>query len=204
MEDDKEELVAVRASEKIALRPVYYQLSLPGSCETIYLRSGVYQKLKTAAERLPEGLSLLVYDGWRSLELQKYLYENYRAALVASLGPLGESLVNNYVVAPDEDPPHLSGAAVDCGLVDRYGQEVDMGGFYDELSERSETDFYERYPDPLGYRQRRRVLVEALEGAGFSNYPGEWFHYDCGTAFQASRDGSKVLYRSLYTAPSQT
>jgi D-alanyl-D-alanine dipeptidase len=57
----------------------------------------------------------------------------------------------------------------------RTGQPVDMGGTYDEATERSFPD----YPVVSGLqRWHREVLRRALEDEGFIRIVDEWWHFD--------------------------
>ena len=70
-----------------------------------------------------------------------------------------------------------------------------MGGVFDDPAELSHTAYFEKinaeqatgqYRLPLGYTEalrNRRLLYWAMTGAGFANYPYEWWHFDWGTQF---------------------
>jgi D-alanyl-D-alanine dipeptidase len=96
-----------------------------------------------------------------------------------------EQETQKFVPIPSTDPckpsPHLTGGAVDLALGDADGNPFDMGGEFDELTRRTEPDFYEAAqagtPERV-FRDRRRLLRRSLESAGFTNYPEEWWHFD--------------------------
>ena len=80
---------------------------------------------------MPNGYKLLIYDGWRSFELQISLYE-YLIALVKKIyGFKSETETINYLSTfavpgysnPKHPSPHLTGGAVDLTIIDNTGNE---------------------------------------------------------------------------------
>src|SRR5581483_7737686 len=57
--------------------PRYHLRGLPGALESCWLREAVAERLARAAASLPDGLRLLVWDGYRNLETQAALYRGY-------------------------------------------------------------------------------------------------------------------------------
>lgn len=83
---------------------------------------------------------------------------------------------HEFVADPAKGSRHNRGCAVDLTLYDlKSGQEVEMTGAYDEMSERS-------YPTYAGgtreQRARRDLLRRAMEKQGFAIYESEWWHFD--------------------------
>ncbi len=68
---------------------------------------------------------------------------------------------------------HNQGVAIDLTLVRASdGTELDMGTPFDEFSSRSHT------ANASGtVAENRRILVDAMAAAGFSNYSSEWWHF---------------------------
>ena len=68
------------------------------------------------------------------------------------------------------------GAAVDVSLFDlKTGEVVDMGGAYDEFSERSRPD----YPGGTSLQRWHRILLrQIMKEQGFTVYEHEWWHFD--------------------------
>jgi len=83
-------------------------------------------------------------------------------------------------------PTHNTGGAIDLTLRRlEDGQELFMGGIFDDADSISSTRFYE---DPthssqsaLEARRNRRLLYHSMSKAGFANYHHEWWHFDLGT-----------------------
>src|SRR5690606_20431108 len=81
---------------------------------------------------------------------------------------------------------HSTGAAIDLTLREiRTKQFLFMGGIFDDPSELSHTDYFERPDAPTGAsateaRRNRRLLYWAMINEGFASLPSEWWHYDYG------------------------
>src|SRR5215831_3682589 len=79
-----------------------------------------------------EGYGLLVFDGYRPWSVTKQFWD---------LTPADKKV---FVADPQKGSKHNRGCAVDLTLYDlKTGKEIDMGGAYDEMSDRS----YETYPE---------------------------------------------------------
>lgn len=85
---------------------------------------------------------------------------------------------------------HMSGSAMDISVLDRLtGQEVDRGGPYLEMSERTPM----QSPFISAAAQRNREEITAIMGAaGFVFYPYEFWHYNSGDAYERILRDSKT------------
>jgi D-alanyl-D-alanine dipeptidase len=135
--------------------------------------------------------------------LQSRLYNDYKAELVDSSSLDGaelEDLVAKFVSMPSSDPthpsPHLTGGAVDLTLTDLTGTPLDMGSSFDELTERSYTDYYGTTSDNSHtiFRERREMLLAVMHGVGFTNFESEWWHFDYGDQFWAEAMSRSAVY----------
>ncbi|WP_232835996.1 M15 family metallopeptidase [Actinocorallia populi] len=158
------------------------------------LRSGVLERLLHAQQALPEGLLLLVVEGYRPPALQSRYFEEYRDSLAAAHPDwFAEQLhraASRYVSPPDI-APHSAGAAVDLTLVTTDGRELDMGTPVNASPEESSGRCYTD-ADGLSAEARanRKVLSTALREAGLVNYPTEWWHWSYGDRYWALATGS--------------
>jgi zinc D-Ala-D-Ala dipeptidase len=90
---------------------------------------------------------------------------------------------------PATPPPHSTGAAVDVTLFDTQTQTlVEMGSPIDELSPRSQPDYFakimadETVDAPMREQaaiadRHRQILYQVMREAGFQRHPGEWWHF---------------------------
>ncbi len=111
-----------------------------------------------------DGYGLLIFDGYRPWDITKVFWDS-------------TSRENKKFVAnPRKGSKHNRGCAVDLSLYDlKTGTEVEMGGLYDEMSERS----YPKYEGGTEeQRKSRELLIQVMESNGFKVYDYEWWHFD--------------------------
>ena len=106
------------------------------------------------------GLTLKIFDAYRSQEAQEALW----AVLP----------VPGYVADPANGSNHTRGVAVDLTLLDRTGNELDMGTPVDTMTPASHH-FYAALPADI--LVNRMVLLTIMLEAGFVHHPTEWWHY---------------------------
>ena len=111
-----------------------------------------------------QGFGLLIHDGYRPWYVTKTFWDATPVEL--------RWLVAN----PAHGSRHNRGCAVDLTLYDlRTGRPIDMGGTYDEATERSYPD----YPVTTDLaRWHRELLRQVLEDEGFTRNFDEWWHFD--------------------------
>ncbi|MBQ9390451.1 MAG: M15 family metallopeptidase [Synergistaceae bacterium] len=201
MEHNEKLIPASMYPERILTRSFYFTERLPGSYPEIWVRESVYERLLVAAESLPEGLRLIIWDGWRSFELQTYLYSTLFGRIKAEGFSDDEAHKRTkiFVAYPSKDDDnvsaHLTGGAVDLTLADKYGHYLPMGGDFDDTGDHSRTDYYDNdIPENYIPRWNRKTLYRVMTQAGFTNYESEWWHYDLGDRNWAMRKGTEEVY----------
>jgi D-alanyl-D-alanine dipeptidase len=158
-----------------------------------HLRSGLVERLLFAQERLPDEYRLLLVEGYRPYELQERYFTGYRQHL-ETLDPTLDGresfrLASRYV-SPPVVAPHVSGAAIDLTLMDRAGEQVDMGTVINATPEDSAGGCYFSADNISSEaRHHRDVLAAALTSAGLVNYPTEWWHWSFGDRYWALMTG---------------
>ncbi|MCE4944129.1 dipeptidase [Streptomyces albulus] len=157
-------------------------------------RAGVCARLRTAVAGLPAGWGFLVVEGHRSSAEQARRFARYQDSLRAAghTDPAELHRRTAAFVAPVEVAPHCAGAALDLTLVDDRGRALDMGGAVNG----HRTGDEERCPFdapglPARARHHRALLGRALGGAGFVNYPSEWWHWSYGDRYWALLTGAR-------------
>ena len=115
-------------------------------------------------ELKPLGFGLMIFDGYRPWSVTKTFWD---------ITPEEDKI---FVADPKEGSRHNRGSAIDLSLFDLVtGEEVEMTGLYDEMTERS-------YPDYDGgtanQREMRDLLRSKMEVHGFVVYEFEWWHFD--------------------------
>lgn len=150
---------------------------------------------------------LYIFDAYRPLAVQRFMANHAYQSLIQERDLDEVRLTNRereglwqevYTIwaPPNENPltppPHSTGAAVDLTILDTQTQAcVEMGSPIDELSVRSQPDYFARLieagqaePEDLTYvklvSKNRLILAEAMVQAGFQRHPGEWWHFCLG------------------------
>ena len=80
----------------------------------------------------------------------------------------------DYVTPPKKGSMHSRGSAVDLTLLDKNGNEIDMGTPYDTFSDKAHYDYQDLPKEILSQRQ---FLRRTLEQVGFSGIRTEWWHF---------------------------
>ena len=185
VKENGEPLVSIRNSvPEIISRPVYQA----SQGEDQFVRHSVADMLAKAQSFLPDGLQLVLFDGWRSIELQRQLYEQEYAVQASRLyGRDQASIVaetQRYVSVPSSSgevpSPHNTGGAVDVAIM-KDDELLDFGTRHDDMSERSALVYAEMNASlGVAARDNRRMLYYAMTKAGFEPYVDEWWHYNYG------------------------
>ena len=174
------------------------------------LRSGVVARLlkaEKALKRREPGLRLAIFDAWRPIPVQAFMVEHSIAELCRERGvdrregPALEQVIRDVgrfwappSRNPSTPPPHSTGAAVDLTLASLSGTPLEMGGAIDAIGAISEPDHYNGSDDDVGrlWNQRRRLLADVMDSAGFAQHPNEWWHYSHGDQLWAWRSGADI------------
>lgn len=182
-----EPLVAL-VGDRITLLNSYLRAGWPHATTQQWLRAQTLDRLRDAAEALPDEFGLAVFDGWRPLELQQELFD-------ANEDPGVDSEVWTMVAPPSADPatppPHLTGGTVDLTLTWR-GQPLALGTDFDDTTPQAELDAYEHTPGAV--QALRRLLFHTLRDAGFIALKEEWWHYEYGTRLWSGITGAPTMY----------
>lgn len=173
-----------------------------GMVRTPKVRKGVAERLAQAAEALPDGVDMVIIEGFRPLAQQRFMYEELKKEFAARHPEWGKATlhrITNTMSAPPDDPcppPHSTGGAVDLSLLRVKGGEwLDMTLPF-EMDETSAPGDTPGLSDEA--KANRRLLFDALEKTGLTNYLGEWWHWSYGDSGWALRVGAeKALYDRL-------
>lgn len=194
----------------IASPHAYQKLGAPyGSTSPYYLRQSVLAALLQAQSYLQQShpdWQIQIFDAYRPVAVQQFMVDHTFAETVHTQGLALENLtpeqrqtiwqhVYQIWAIPSQDPatppPHSTGAAVDVTLVDDQSQTVFMGSPIDEISPRSQPDYFaliaknpqielsERDQANLA-NYHRQLLQDVMISAEFRRHPTEWWHFSLG------------------------
>jgi D-alanyl-D-alanine dipeptidase len=154
-----------------------------------HVRSGVAGRLLEAQQLLPAGFELMVIEAFRPAELQRQLFDGYANELGRTFPEWTASEAHRAAsrwVAPVANAPHTAGAAVDLTLSSSDGVELDLGCPEAATPEESAGACYmDAATIGAEARAHREILRAAMTGAGFVNYPTEWWHWSYGDRYWA-------------------
>ncbi|MDB4984277.1 MAG: peptidase vanX D-ala-D-ala dipeptidase [Patescibacteria group bacterium] len=177
--ETNEELVEIFPTEKIILMPIEL---FPGITTSFMVRKSVFGKIHQAAALLPEGIALVVIEGYRSMSKQKMCWER-KWNIVKSEHPDWNDdkidiEVRQVVARPVGISNHVCGGAVDVMLAKTNGELLDFGTQYAAATEaeRPKAPMFAKGLTDVQIKNRT-LLREAMESVGFVWYPGEWWHY---------------------------
>ncbi|MCG8532376.1 MAG: M15 family metallopeptidase [Desulfovibrionales bacterium] len=193
--EEGEDIVSLsELGDLISIQPTYWLAGIEGSFPGCYVRASVLQKLEEASRLLPDGLRLMVLDGWRSQTTQRSLFNDCYSVLRKQHPELEQSVVTQrakqFVALPSENAtrpsPHSTGGAVDLMIVDNNDQQLFFGAPFDFPGDISTTRYYEELLEKgemLDAQNEqamynRRLLYDVMIAAGFVNYHNEWWHFE--------------------------
>jgi len=186
---------------------------VPNNTDYTKLRETVYDKLLAAQKLLPKGLHFRLYEAYRSINLQKKLFDARFEKVKKQHSEWSEHDIfseTTKLISPvdNEDgtkniPPHSTGGAVDLYLVDDLGNAIDMGihpkdWMSDEDGSNSLTN---SHTISLKAQKNRTIMNTALIAVGFVNYPTEYWHWSYGDRYWAYHKNKPHAIYGSYSAP---
>ena len=131
-------------------------------CGECYLRKKTAEALVKANEEFKTlGYRIKLFDCYRPLEVQKKMWKILPGT--------------HYVANPAKGSKHNRGAAVDLTLVDKDGNELDMGTPFDFFGEKAHHTCTTL---PKKVLENRKLLKDILNKYNFKSIYSEWWHYE--------------------------
>lgn len=199
--------IEIKTDEMFDVKMQYPLMGMKHAENQCFVREEVYVLLQNAAKKLPKGYKFRILDAWRPFQLQYELYEIYSKEIIKSFGlddctqMQREQIIRKFVSEPVEDknipPVHTTGGAIDLTILDKNGNELEMGTGFDSFSEEAGTAYFEKKNNQL-IRDNRRLLFHVMTDAGFTNLPSEWWHYDYGDRFWGFYKNKPAIYKGAF------
>jgi len=167
-----------------------------------FVRKSVAEMLVKAQDLLPKGYKLMIKEGYRDIEIQKKIFNEYLEFLKKEFPNFSKEELyekaSAYVAPPEIIPPHSTGGAIDLTLMTNDDKEIDMGTKFNTDIKESNFSNYTKTIVPKNIEEKRELLTKAMESVGFVNYPTEWWHWSYGDRYWAFIKGKKfALYNSI-------
>lgn len=150
---------------------------------TFFLRKTVAEKLYRISESLPDGVNLVLIEGYRTLESQReewnYVFLNFKNKNPLWTDKDIEKQVRLVVAKPSPLANHHCGGAVDVTLAYSNKELFDMGTPYISQATIDDKTKFQMLSSEITdeQKQNRKILRDAMETEDFVWYPGEWWHY---------------------------
>ncbi|MFI4919782.1 MAG: M15 family metallopeptidase [Legionellales bacterium] len=192
--DNHENLVDLTKQTAIVYGP---SPEIKNNTNYTFLRKSVYEKLKEANAQLPKGMHFCLYEGYRSLHLQKMIFEEqYKNVKSRHFDwPLADIFnETTKLVSPviNQDgskniPPHSTGAAIDVYLIDDDGKPLNMGIHPKDWMQDKDggLSFTNSKIISDEAKTNRQIMSHVLSNVGFVNYPTEYWHWSYGDRYWA-------------------
>jgi D-alanyl-D-alanine dipeptidase len=198
VQENHEEMIDILSQTEITWGP---SPEIDNNTDYTKMRKTVYEKLVFAQSLLPKNIKFCLYEAYRSLDLQKLLFESREEKVKQSHPHLsGKALFDEVIrmVSPIINfdgslniPPHSTGAAVDLYLIDNNGEYVDMGihpkdwllDVEGTLSKTTATQI------STAAKNNRKIMSDVMQKAGFVNYFTEFWHWSYGDRYWAYQSG---------------
>jgi len=145
-----------------------------GPFKKAFLHRIAAEKLSHAYRLLREenpGYGFVIFDALRPGCIQRVMWNHVK-------GTEGEKFFAN----PELGSVHSFGFAIDMSVIDRQGRELDMGAGFDDFRDIAAPKFEDKFLAEGQLTKQhianRKILRNAMEGAGFIQLAHEWWHYD--------------------------
>mgnify|MGYP001212645055 CR=1 FL=1 len=135
-------------------------------------------KAMSYAENL--GYRFKIFDAFRPVEAQWLLWNH-------TPDP-------NFLADPQHGSPHSRGVAVDLTLIDKDGEELEMGTDFDAFTSKSHHGNLEV---SNGAQFNRYLLLGIMTTAGWDFYQNEWWHYQLHNVEDYSLLSDSILEHSM-------
>ena len=219
IKDNGDKLIAIPSYLNFLDPHPYFHLGAPYKDKTSIwkLREEVVNRLVKVNDYLisKKSFYLLIYDSWRPLEVQEFMFkrafllECEKLGIDASLKNMKSypsilKKVEKFWAYPSFDsrcpPPHSTGGALDVCLSDKERNLLDMGSTGDQRDETSNPDFYAniKNEEAIIWNSRRNLLREIMTRFGFAQHPNEWWHFSYGDQLWAWKNKKEnAIYGKL-------
>ena len=182
------------------------------------LREGVVSRLIKAnnyLQTIHKNYSLILYDSWRPIEVQSYMFflafenECKRRGLKIKSNEINSypdiiKAVEKFWAYPSFDnkcpPPHSTGGAIDLAITDTSGELIDMGCEIDNMDISATPGFYKdrKSKESIIWDDRRNLLKHVMLKFEFAQHPNEWWHFSYGDQLWAwTNQNSNAIYGKI-------
>ena len=184
---------------KYATNDNFMHINLYHGCQLCYMHQETARKLKQAQMEIKAnhpGFRLIIFDATRPCCVQQFMWDSAKMNLEDK---------RKFLANPNHHSLHNYGLAIDCGLIDGSGALLDMGTKYDYAGEKAypclEKELLEKAILTKQQVYNRNILRSAMQNAGFTINPFEWWHFNtCSRSF-AERLAVRIVDFRTFVRP---
>lgn len=180
----KRKIPSIRIDLRYSSTNNFMQSDMYGAISNAYLQPDAVEKLEKAQAFLKQKYplySLIIFDAARSKSVQQLMWDSVKISKMER---------TKYLSNPQSGSLHNYGEAVDIGVCDSVGNELDMGTPFDFFGEEAqpEKEISMIQQGKLTHAQvkNRQLLREVMYKAGFFNIQTEWWHFNACTLQKAA------------------
>jgi len=157
----------------------------------------IYNIMLEAKNNLPENYYFMIYEAYRPLERQKFLWSKANKIIKEKYPDMSEDEIYTMAATYVADPyngvgsGHQACCSIDISLCDKDVIEYEMGTACQEINDNTVTNA-EGISDTA--KNNRKILQDSLENAGLINYPSEWWHFSYGDRLWSRLTGKDFIY----------
>ena len=164
--------------------------------EKILVRQSVAIRLEKASSLLPKNIKFKIYSAYRDKSTQMEMWQKRWRINRSKYPNLTEEEIENMTRGQIANPTngfggHQTGGAIDIGLCDAQGRDLDMGTNISEHNSKTRTSASDLTDEQ---RNNRRLLHSVMEKQGFKNYPAEWWHFSYGDRMWAAYSNQQQCF----------
>ena len=221
IKDNNEKLISIPSEIDFIEPHPYLALGAPYKIKRKIwsLREGVVTRLVRAnnyLQTIHNNYSLILYDSWRPIEVQSYMFSLAYKSECKKRGLEFQSNENNFNAEiskevekfwayPNFDdkcpPPHSTGGAIDLTISDNSGELIDMGCEIDNMDISATPGFYKdrKSKESIIWDDRRNLLKHVMLKFEFAQHPNEWWHFSYGDQLWAwTNQNKKAIYGKVH------
>lgn len=159
------------------------------------IRKNVLFKLYKIADKLPDGVNLLILNTFRSKAKMNEAWVKTIEDITKEKPGVGRNEAMRLAKFRVADPKdnmggHETGGAIDVALCDDNGKMFDYGTAFHEYNGATFTKNNNITKEQMANRKR---LLKVMRKGGFVNFPAEWWHFSYGdrtwAAYKGKRNG---------------
>jgi zinc D-Ala-D-Ala dipeptidase len=168
--------------------------NIRGDSQNPLVRKTVKEMLQRVLDNLEPEYGILLVESYREYEFQKSLFEKRVEDLMKDKNlsrEVAEEKAIEFVSNPDIYSPHVTGGAIDIGIIFIDTKELlDVGNKFN-YDQSAFSNFSELTEEQ---KLNREMLNRLMTNAGFVNYPMEWWHWSYGDKYWACMTGKPFAF----------